>query len=235
MKSTPDSRTDRGISVGVTVGDLTVTRLSREGRLGTTYWVCKCACGAPEREFSAYLLASGHAKTCGNHKSSEFESSLANRNATSKRNAVSNNPLYNTWVAMKKRCTNPKHPAFADYGGRGIGVCAEWADFAAFRKWAESNGYTKGLTLDRANNAEGYSPGNCRWVPQEVQNRNKRSNLWIEAFGEKKLLIDWSKDPRCAVGYVTLHRRISKGVPAEIAITRAAVSGKEFEVTPCQH
>lgn len=82
---------------------------------------------------------------------------------------------YRKWSSMIQRCTNPKHPAFAYYGGRGIKVCGEWHySFKAFKDaLGEAPG---GLWLDRIDNAKGYEPGNCRWVTpkQSASNRRKR-------------------------------------------------------------
>ena len=33
---------------------------------------------------------------------------------------------------MRQRCTNSNRPEWGYYGGRGIGVCAEWDDFEVF-------------------------------------------------------------------------------------------------------
>lgn len=81
--------------------------------------------------------------------------------------------LYNVWSSMRSRCLNPKHHAYARYGGRGITVCHEWDDFSAFRAWALSTGYMPGLYLDREKNSEGYSPANCRWLTAAGSVRNR--------------------------------------------------------------
>lgn len=66
---------------------------------------------------------------------------------------------------MVKRCFDPKHSNFRNYGGRGITVCDEWLnDCPSFVLWAVSNGYKPGLQIDRRDNDKGYSPGNCRFV-----------------------------------------------------------------------
>ncbi len=48
------------------------------------------------------------------------------------------NPLYKTWQCMIRRVLNPKAHNYKYYGGRGIGVCKEWAeDFYSFEKVKE--------------------------------------------------------------------------------------------------
>ncbi len=81
--------------------------------------------------------------------------------------------LYHTWCNMKQRCGNPKVREYSAYGGRGITVCEEWKnDFEKFRSWALDHGYADDLTIDRIDNDKGYSPDNCRWIPQSEQYKN---------------------------------------------------------------
>ena len=50
--------------------------------------------------------------------------------------------LYRVWCGMKERCYRVNHPAYKNYGGRGIAICLKWRyDFNAFKKWALENGY----------------------------------------------------------------------------------------------
>lgn len=86
--------------------------------------------------------------------------------------------LYGVWKGMRRRCSNPRATNFRYYGGRGIGVCAEWsASWPAFRDWSLANGYALGLTLDRIDTDGPYSPGNCRWTTWSVQQRNRRVSV----------------------------------------------------------
>lgn len=103
--------------------------------------------------------------------------------------------LYSIWQNMKQRCTNPKATEYANYGGRGITVCAEWLhDFKAFEDWAYSHGYREYLTIDRVDNNKGYSPDNCRCVTMEDQARNRRGGgLLYEIDGILKTSAEWAK------------------------------------------
>lgn len=80
--------------------------------------------------------------------------------------------LYNVWRMMKQRCNNPKATRYKSYGGKGIRVCQEWEhNFAAFKTWAEANGYNDTLTIDRIDPMKNYEPNNCRWVTRAENNR----------------------------------------------------------------
>jgi hypothetical protein len=82
-------------------------------------------------------------------------------------------PLYYTWANMLSRCSNPKAPNYADYGGRGIFVCQRWFHFKNF---VEDMGIkpSDNHSIDRINNDLGYSPANCKWSTRKEQNSNKR-------------------------------------------------------------
>lgn len=107
---------------------------------------------------------------------------------------MSKHPLYRVRNAMVGRTTNPKNKRYCLYGARGIKVCKEWLDSkTAFFDWALSNGYKKGLSLDRIDNNGDYCPENCRFVTQKEQNRNTRRNNNLTLNGTTMCINDWAK------------------------------------------
>ena len=82
--------------------------------------------------------------------------------------------MHRSWADMKSRCNNPNHPAYKNYGGRGIKVCEEWDNFENFFIWSMNNGYTDELTIDRKDVDGNYEPINCRWTTRSMQSHNQR-------------------------------------------------------------
>lgn len=87
-------------------------------------------------------------------------------------------PLYETYLQMVARCTNPKHPRWASYGGRGIDVCVRWRqDFWAFV--ADMGDRPARFVLDRIDNDGSYTPDNCRWTDYySTSAKNRRTAGW---------------------------------------------------------
>lgn len=129
--------------------------------------------------------------------------------------------LHRIWWGMITRCQYPTDTSYAWYGSRGITVCAEWQIFITFRDWAQANGYSNELTIDRIDNNGPYCPSNCRWASWDTQRNNTSRSRYMTAFGETMTLADWVRDPRCEVNYQTLRTRLNRGKDPEIALRRS--------------
>lgn len=185
---------------------------------------CRCDCGLA-RPVRVQALFNGHSKSCGcagdeKQRSLKFIHGEAGVKTRTK--------LYRVWYAMKQRCQNPNRESFPSYGGRGINVCDEWnKSFVSFRDWANANGYSPVLQLDRRDNDLGYSPENCQWITEHDNHRNMRQNVMITAFGETKCITDWTNDKRCNVQQGTIKYRMEKlGWDTEKAVSHPRMTRK---------
>lgn len=121
---------------------------------------------------------------------------------------------YNIWVAMLKRCRNPKNKSYSNYGGRGIFVCDEWTHFEKFLQ--DMGERPPGLTLDRKDNDGPYCKENCRWVPLSVQNRNKTDTWRLTYKGRTQCAAEWAREIGCS--RERIYYRLRKGMDAENVI-----------------
>jgi hypothetical protein len=117
-------------------------------------WLCECLCGK-RSVISGARLRGGLTKSCGCTKTSH---------------GMTNTPTYKTWQSIWQRCSNKNDDHFERYGGRGISVCDEWADYEVFL--SDMGVRPSGKTIDRVNNDMGYSKENCRWASPKQQTRN---------------------------------------------------------------
>jgi hypothetical protein len=179
---------------GIRVGRLTLLRKapplhSRSGRRRAR-WQCHCDCGQETVMLAqslscALTSAQGGSRSCGC-----FAKDRATRHGEISNNRPS--PEYAAWVAAKKRCSNPHNASFAHYGGRGIAMCARWAD--SFEAFLHDMGRRPGpgYSLDRIDFNRGYEPGNCRWADVTTQSRHRRCVRFYAFDGSLGVLADWS-------------------------------------------
>jgi hypothetical protein len=69
---------------------------------------------------------------------------------------------YVAWRGMRARCSNPKHPSWRRYGGRGITVCERWAN--SFEAFLVDMGQKPSPELALVRINKEFEPGNCRWA-----------------------------------------------------------------------
>lgn len=157
---------------------------------------CLCDCG---RIFISRRssLVNGHTKSCGHHRA---------KYATTEEKKER---LFPIWRNMINRCYKPSDPAYKRYGGRGISVCDQWRNsYYDFREWANNNGYSDDLTIDRVDNNGNYEPSNCRWADRYTQNNNTSRNRYIEYQGESLTLSQWAR--RLGMSPETLYKRLQR-------------------------
>ena len=148
-------------------GRLTVLQRVKNSAVGAARWLVRCDCGTL-KEVRGSTLTAGSSNSCG---------CLA-RELTSKRvktHGMTNTFEHNVWLAMKRRCTDPKHPRYHRYGARGIQVCTRWENFENFFADMGVCPFTQG-SIERVDNNKGYEPSNCVWLLKNQQSKNRTFN-----------------------------------------------------------
>lgn len=191
-------------------GKLTVDQDVGRDSFGAVMWLCKCDCGN-ETIVRGRSLKQNVTRSCG----------CGIREAASRprTHGKTHTPLYQRWRAMIGRCTLESGSQYRNYGGRGIQVCARWADFAAFAEDMGA-GFDQNLELDRIDVNGDYSRENCRWASKKQQQRNRRNNHRVEWRGQTLTVYEWAE--RLGHKPNTLIYRLRRGWPVDRAMTFGA-------------
>lgn len=181
---------------------------------GRTASVCLCQCGNKITVVNNALIT-GNTKSCGcRRKDSLVWKDNLNKGRTT--HGLTSHPLNPLWSAMRGRCNNKNYQDYRYYGGRGIKVCKEWEDdFLNFYNWAISNGWERGLTIERIDNNLGYSPENCRWATRKEQARNKRNTIRLTYNGQTLSISDWSDLNKLGLTAKIIKERLGLGWPVD--------------------
>jgi hypothetical protein len=121
-------------------------------------------------------VKSGRTVSCGCHR--EKIKTIGRTGLAFK---VSDHPLHGVWEGIKQRCYNPNHVSYCNYGRKGVILCEDWLNFKNFYDWSVENGWGIGLSINRKDSNNNYSPENCEWISlseniSEMANRHKHKN-----------------------------------------------------------
>lgn len=205
-------------------------RLTAVRRIGTAsnrvaIWEAVCDCGNVTSTKSAYLV-SGETKSCGCLKRELAVAMGSSSKTHGHARDGARSSTYAIWSTMKARCMNPASADFQRYGGRGITVCARWAE--SFENFLQDMGERpEGKSLDRIDGNGNYEPSNCRWATNKEQARNHSLNRIVTVDGESKCVAEWSD--LSGVKRAAIYRRLASGWEPSRAVFTAVAKRPEVQ------
>lgn len=204
------------IRFGEKFGRLTVISEFPYKRGNNLFVSVLCDCGV-KLDVQQPSLRSGNTSSCGCLRKETTR-------ARSVTHGMTGTKVYQMWLDMLQRVTNPNCSSYKFYGGRGITMDSLWFNFSNFYT-DMGDPPTKDHSLDRADSNGNYCKENCRWATQEEQFNNRRSSVRFILHGESKTTKELADIAGITVDAMV--HRLKRYTP-EVAIKLERNSKKEF-------
>jgi hypothetical protein len=126
---------------------------------------------------------------------------------------VRKHPLYRRWSFMRQVCNNPRHADYKSYGGKGITVGKEFAEFWDFVDIIERklgpppNGRLSKLA--RKDQDGNYTIKNLCWDEAAGVGRRHKRTYMLKYKGKTRPLREWSEE--YGINFATMASRIYRG------------------------
>ena len=197
---------------------LVVGRAGSQG--GKAAWACLCDCGTTIA-VTGDILRQGHQKSCGCYRKEATRLRQSYHGHSNSGGLKRESRTYKSWQEMWRRCTVPSHISYKNYGGKGILVTEEWADFKVFL--SDMGERPPNTSIDRKDGDLGYCKGNCKWSSRVEQSQNRSQCHRITLNGVTHVLAEWCR--RLSVDYNKAYRAIvTKGMNPEDVFHAALAS-----------
>ncbi len=190
------SQRDWSLLVGERQGMLTLQEFVGRTEKAQPIFRCLCDCGVI-KNIPLPDLRPGRSKSCG-----------CFRKAKHRTHGLRDDPLWQVWNDMLRRCNDPECDDYKNYGQRGIKVCERWLKVENFVQDMRAT-HLDGATIERERNEGDYEPGNCVWATRKTQTRNRRNTLRLTFEGSTRPLAEWAEV--MGIPYQTLKTRIDRG------------------------
>ena len=152
---------------GLRYGRLVAIECAHRDASGHVHWRFRCDCGEETVAHGGNVRA-GRTTSCGCY---HRETSAARLTVHGARGGRRHGPTYRAWQQMNDACARVAVGA-PDIGGSAMPVATDWCgDYAAFVR--DLGERPAGTGLARIDEAEGFAPHNCRWMP--IEDRSERA------------------------------------------------------------
>lgn len=143
-------------------------------------FIFQCSCGKVKL-IDAQSVVRGLTKSCGCLQKELMKSRMTKHGHGSNN---SKTRTYSSWASMMDRCEwGGNKIMYKKYGAKGIKVNPDWHDFSIFLN--DMGERPENTSIDRINNNDGYSKGNCRWASRYEQSMNTSRTTKVIFNGEE--------------------------------------------------